>query len=174
MPQESQPAHTWNLRPQAPPPAASPDDCHWIIRDCFMTLGLCSGVFDVLQRLARHNGSARVLQCCAPAAPCPPHGAGQLDQPAPSDRPDRGAAVAVATAVRRRVVALPGGLAAALRWLARFVCTAGTSPPMAWRSCWLHQLCWSSVQRPLMIAPCSDDHRGRSAVLTLASPETCA
>ena len=44
VPQEKPQPHTWNVRPQAPTPAASTDHCHWNV-DSTLTLGLCSGVF---------------------------------------------------------------------------------------------------------------------------------
>jgi hypothetical protein len=40
-----QTTHTWNVRPQAPTPAASTNESHWNV-DWLGTLGHCSGVFD--------------------------------------------------------------------------------------------------------------------------------
>ena len=46
VPKEKPQTHTWNVRPQVPTPAASPNDCHWNV-DSPLTLEHCSGVFGV-------------------------------------------------------------------------------------------------------------------------------
>ena len=55
VPQEKPQPHTWNVRPQAPTPAASTNHCHWTI-DYALTLGLCSGVFGVCSQVLGSEG----------------------------------------------------------------------------------------------------------------------